>query len=162
MIEILRQMILGVTAAAIFSSVMLQFTQKSALQEIIKLAAGMVMILALLTPLSRISMPSFSGWMAEVKGSVAAQTGRAQEHNEQIAHSSIAGAVSGYIRDQAEALDMKCSVHTGLSEGEDGTMYISSVKVKGQAFTAEQREKLSALIERDCGVPRAQISFAEE
>lgn len=154
-------MILSVTAAAIFSAVMLQFTQKSALQEIVKLAAGMVMILALLTPLSRLRLPSLTAWFSQARQSVDAQTARAQAQNEQIAQSSMADAVSRYIREQAETLGAVCRVQTTLETAEDETLQIASVTVKG-TLTEEQQRALTDCIAQDCGVSRQQIRFTEE
>lgn len=162
MIAVLREMILGVTAAAIFSAVMLQLADKSALQEVVRLAAGMVLILALLTPLSRLTAPHFSGWFAQSRQQVTQQTAQAQARNEALARSNIAGAVSKYLTEQAESMAIPCKISTTLAQGADGTVEIAGITVRGQDIGQAQRAALTALITENCGVAAEQVTFVEE
>ncbi|WP_087066016.1 stage III sporulation protein AF [Intestinibacillus massiliensis] len=161
MIEMVRQMIVSVTAAAVFSTVMLLIVQKSALHEVIRLATGMLMILALLLPLSRLTLPSFSRAFAAERAQAERQTEEAKQKNEQIAYSSIGGAVSQYIEKQAGELGIKCTVRTEMEQGTDGTWVIGRVRIRGKGLTGVQRQQLAALVEKECGVPPARQDLVE-
>ena len=162
MIEILRQMILGVTAAAILSAVLLEFTQQSALREVVRLAAGMALILALLTPLSRLHMPSLTGWLDGARQQVARQTEQAQAQNDAIAQTSVGGAVSDYLAGQAAERGIDCTMRVSFAEDGDGTLRIGGVEARAcAALTPVQREALSGLIEEACGLTREQITITE-
>ncbi len=161
MIEILRQMVLGVTAAAIFSAVMMQFSHKSAISEIIRLGTGMVLILALLTPLTHLSLPSFSGWLAQAHGTVERQTEQAQMRNTEIAHSSIANAVGGYLTEQARKEGITCSVRAAMAVGGDGTAELSDIEVRGK-LTAPERTTVADIVTKNCGIAREHITFTED
>lgn len=162
MIELVRQMIISVTAAAVFSTVMLMIVQKSALHEVIRLATGMLMILALLLPLSRLSFPSFNGMFSREKLRTEQQVKQAQQKNQNIARSSFGGAVSNYIEKKAADLGIHCSVKTTLTQDEAGTLEIAGIHVQSDKLTATQRSQLSALIEQECGVPPEKQELVED
>ncbi|NCB28744.1 MAG: hypothetical protein EOM63_03140 [Clostridia bacterium] len=161
MIEILRQMVLGVTAAAIFSAAMMQFSHKSAISEIVRLGTGMVLILALLTPLTHLSLPSFSGWFAQAHDAVERQTEQAQVRNTEIAHSGIASAVGGFLTDEARKEGIACIVRASMATGADGTAELSDIEVRGK-LTVPERTAMTELVTKNCGVAREHIIFMED
>ncbi len=161
MIEILRQMVLGVTAAAIFSAAMMQFSHKSAISEIVRLGAGMVLILALLTPLTHLTLPSFSGWFAQAYDVVERQTAQAQARNTEITHSGIASAVGGFLTEQARKEGLVCTVRASMATGQDGTAELSDIEVRGK-LTAQERTAVTELVTKNCGVAREHITFTED
>lgn len=160
MIETVRQMIVSVTAAAIFSTVMLLLVQKSALHEVIRLATGMLMILALLLPLTRLSLPSFR--LDFHSGATARQVAQAQKQNEEITRSSIGGAISRYLEEQANALGIACTVRAEMTQDEQGTLVIDRVRVHCGKLTGAQRAQLADLIEEACGIPPAGQEVTED
>lgn len=162
MIELVRQMIVSVTAAAIFSTVMLMIVQKSALHEVIRLATGMLMIMALLLPLSRLSLPTFDGALEKVQSQTGQQVEEAQQKNQEIASSSIGGAVSKYIEEKASEMGIRCTVRTTLKEDDAGTLEISRIQVSSSGMTSAQRSQISELIEQECGVPPERQELVED
>ncbi|MGE4548793.1 MAG: hypothetical protein AB7C89_04460 [Intestinibacillus sp.] len=162
MIELVRQMIVSVTAAAIFSTVMLMIVQKSALHEVIRLATGMLMILALLLPLSRLSLPTFGGALEKIRSQTGQQVTEAQQKNQEIANSSFGGAVSKYIEEKAAAMGIACTVRTTVAEDDAGTLGISRIQVSSSELTSAQRSQISELIERECGVPPERQELVED
>lgn len=161
MIEILRQMIVSVTAAAIFSTIMLMVVQKSALHEVIRLATGMLMILALLLPLSRASFSHPLDSLAQHSNKMQQNIRQAQEKNATITKSTFGSAISKYIEDTAAQMGVDCTVQTTLTEDNTGTLIIDHIYVQGESITAEQRSSLSTLLERECGIPSEKQEIIE-
>ena len=73
MIEVFRQMLVGVTAAAILAGVSLQFVKEGPLHEAVRVAAGLMLTLALLLPLSRLpgARMAFSEAVSGLQGAAA-------------------------------------------------------------------------------------------
>lgn len=157
MMEILRQVIVGVSAAAIFSAVLLTLVRDSALQEIVRLATGMLMIIALLTPISKLPRLSLSHMLTPSSAGIQAQQ-QALE-NQALAQSSFRGAISRYLTEKAQEYGIHCAIDTMLMQQEDGTMEIDYITVRMHDLQQADRAQLETLITQSCGISTEQIVF---
>lgn len=149
MIAILRQMILSITAAAIFGSVMLTLVRKSAIQEIVRLATGMLMILALLQPLQVLRIPSFGVKMP--------QDTEIQQQNTTLSFTAIEQATAQVIEQQAAAQGILCKAEVTMSMQAE-VPQVQCIRISG---TGIPQEKLREIVKACC--PNAfKIEFVEE
>lgn len=159
MIHILRQIIISVTVAAIFSAVMLAFIKDGALKEIIRLITGMLMILALFTPLTSLKLPhvtnAFSG--PNIQG----VSSKAAEKNETLQKNTVGNAISDYMQAQAKKLGLRCSITTQISKDKNNQLTVDSIHVNYDKNTAtnDVLKKLSQQIEDECGISKEKQNF---
>lgn len=159
MIHILRQIIISVTVAAIFSGVMLSFVKDGALRETIRLATGMLMILALLSPMTAFRLPNVRDAFA--KNTVEYSTKKAVKDNEALEASTVGGAISKYMQDQAKSLGIRCSILTQVSKDNQNRLVIDSICINYDKGSVEgdALEKLSKKIVEECGIPKEKQIF---
>ncbi len=146
MIVILRQMLFGITTAALFSAVMLALVRKSALQEVIRLVTGMLMIAALLGPLSGLQMPSIWGWATAWM----AQESAVQQQNEGRMWTSFAAAIAQIIEEQAAQAGILCQATVTMAQAEEAVS-VGAVEVVSGVLSAENRKALQEIVTRYCG-----------
>lgn len=156
----IRELVVGVSAAAILGSVALTLVQTGALREIVRLAAGLTMLLALLTPLSTLRLPSGSGWLRQQISATQNSTEPAQAQHQALAMSSMARAAAGYIEQQAQALGVDCTAVVTLGQDARGTLTLDAVTVTCRAG-AQSLEAVRQMIENECGIPQERQIYVE-
>ncbi len=145
MIEVFRQMLVGVTAAAILAGVSLQFVKEGPLHEAVRVAAGLMLTLALLLPFSRLPGARVSG----LQGAAA----RAAAENQRIAASSVGNAVAIYIEDRAAEMGVKCTAAVCMGGDENGQLETKSVTLYIEGATEEERSAVCQMVAQECGIP---------
>lgn len=159
MIEILRQVIVGVSAAAIFSAVLLTLVRDSALQEIVRLATGMLMIIALLTPISKLPRLSLPNIFTPSSANLQAQQQALVQENQALAQTSFRGAISRYLTEKAQEYGIHCAIDTMLAQQADGTMEIDYITVRIHDLQQADKAQIETLITQSCGISIEQIVF---
>ena len=149
-----REWLLALTVCAALCGIVLAVTPEGAVREIVKFCASLVMLLCLLRPLGA---AQFS-----VKESFAAY-GQARAEQEELYRaerdnallSGIAERSGAYIEDTAGelGLSVRACVRPAMR---DGNCTLQSVILYGS-----ENEALSALIERDLGIPRTRQEWRE-
>ena len=141
MIEVFRQMLVGVTAAAILAGVSLQFVKEGPLHEAVRVAAGLMLTLALLL--------AFSEAVSGLQGAAA----RAAAENQRIAASSVGNAVAIYIEDRAAEMGVKCTAAVCMGGDENGQLETKSVTLYIEGATEEERSAVCQMVAQECGIP---------
>ena len=151
MIEVFRQMLVGVTAAAILAGVSLQFVKEGPLHEAVRVAAGLMLTLALLLPFSRLpgARMAFSEAVSGLQGAAA----RAAAENQRIAASSVGNAVAIYIEDRAADMGVKCTAAVCMGGDENGQLETKSVTLYIEGATEEERSAVCQMVAQECGIP---------
>lgn len=147
MIAVLRQMILSVTAAALFGSVLISLTEGRAQQEIVRIAVGLMVVLALRNPLRTVRMPEpgvlFSGQEEyRNEGENAYYEAVLEEFAEQT---------ESWLEQRAEELGIECSVNIS-AEQEDGVVSITRAEVSAEGLSESEKSELVDEIAEQCGI----------
>ena len=158
MIGMLRQIILCVTAASLFGSIVLSLTEQKGQREIIRVAIGMMLVLALATPLRSVRFPDFSslldGWSPETQSYRAENTYQAQVLEE------FETEVEAYLEQCAEENGVSCSAEV-IAEQDGSSVCVRSAKLSfSDDVTAAQREEIGAMAAQELGITEQEIMLA--
>lgn len=147
----IREYILGIVAAAILCSIVLQLTKnKSANGTIIKTACGIVMTICIFSPLLQFKLDAFSlqDLNAFEKGEqyITEGYGTSMERIRQV----IKQRSEAYILQEASYYD--CALNISVTISDDDSPKPVGVSVQGNVSPAI-KQKLQSIIERDLGIP---------
>lgn len=151
MIEVFRQMLTGVAAAAILAGVCLQFVREGPLREVVRVAAGLMLTLALLLPLTR--LPGVERTVSGAIDGLRSAVATASFENQRVAASSVGNAVAIYIQDRAEEMGVSCTAVVDMDGGADGQLETKSVVLYLPGATEEERNAVCQMVAQECGVP---------
>ena len=68
MIALFRQLILSITAAALFGAVMLTMTEQKSQRSVLQLAVGLLLLLAIINPLRHLKLPEIFSLPSGIAG----------------------------------------------------------------------------------------------
>lgn len=151
MTELFRQLLTNVAAAAIIAGISLQFVKEGPLHEILRVAAGVMMTLALLLPLSR--LPAAGLFVTSAFREVESAAAQAAEENQRIAASSAGNAVAIYIQDRAREMGVKCTAAVHMDGDENGRLVTESVTLYIEGASDEERRAVCEMVSQECGIP---------
>ncbi|MDY3618512.1 hypothetical protein [Agathobaculum sp.] len=149
MMELFRMILLRVTLAGAAASVALAVSKDSALREIVRVAAGLLMALALLQPLAQVRLPPVSEWFQK-DGISAAEV---QRENSQTAMSAVGAAIADVLEQRAAKTGIDCTVRVDMATDADGVLQADHVTVYYKKSDASRLEELQQLLTEECGVP---------
>lgn len=149
MAELFRQLLVNVAAAAVLAGVSLRFVREGPLHEVTRVAAGLMMTLALLVPLSRFPAAGITGVFREAESAAA----QAAAENQRIAASSVGNAVAVYIEDRAKEMGVKCTAAVHMDGDENGRLVTESVTLYIEGATEEERRAVCEMVAQECGIP---------
>ena len=143
MTELFQTILLRITVAGVASAVALRVAGGGALREIVKMAAGLLMLLALLQPLS------WEGWTGTSQEEIDAIGAR----NAQTTMSTVAATIARSLEQRAEQEGFDCSVEVTMENDADGILQIGRVTVYYGGSDAVRLGELQTLLTEECGVP---------
>ena len=148
MMEGLRQWLLGIVLTAFAAGLARQLAPEGREQAAVRLAGGLLMILAILGPLGswnweELALPAGSFRQATTEQMADYETARTTALGTIIAEKTAA-----YIWDKAEELGLSCTVEVTVAAGENGIPLPDTVIITGPYDPG-----LSALIEKEVGIP---------
>ncbi len=158
----LREWILGITCAALLAALLAAFLPKrGGVRQAGHLAAGLLLMLAAVQPLSGLDFESLAATLAELRVS---QSGRSEElatQSDEILKQIIESETEAYILDKANGLGIQCQVEVTYAADEDGSPYPVRVRVAGN-LSEDQKEQLSQVLESELGLPAPRQEFTQE
>lgn len=158
MIATLRQMILCVTAASLFGSIVLSLTEQKAQQEIVRIAVGMMLVLALITPIRAIRLPDF-GWLKQFSDTQNTETDAEAVYTQTVLEEFETEA-EAYLEQLTEKQGIPCTF-TITAGMEDGTVFIRSAEIFfSQEVTEKQRQQVREITIQELGIPESEIALA--
>ena len=119
MTELFQTILMRVTLAGVASAVALRMVGGGALREIIKAAAGLLMLLALLQPLSGLRTAAWDGWGVPSQEDIAA----IQEQNTQTTMSTVAASIAEMVEQRTQKEGFDCTVDVTMAN--DCLLYTS-------------------------------------
>lgn len=161
MTELLRQWIIGVTCAAIAAALMQALTPKGGAGKAGQLAAGLLLLLAAVKPLTGISLTDAAEGLEALSLRQEERAAELTEENRQLMKALIEGETETYILDKARELEITCTAAAFCQAEEDGGYRLEQVVISG-AMTAEQKQTLFQCLEGELGLQGEQIRWEQE
>ena len=143
MTELLQTILLRVTIAGAMSAMALKLAGGGVLKEVVRTAAGLLMLLALLQPLAGLHVLSWN-WQGSVSQS---DIDEMQARNMQTTMSTVAASIAKAVQQRAEEAGIPCTVNV------DGLLQVDKVTVYYDSTSANRLSELQSLLTKECGVP---------
>ncbi len=161
MMGLVRQWLLGVTAAALVLALAEALAPEGGAKKVCRLAGGLALLLAAVGPVMGILDGSaitraVDGW----KNRAQSYALELEEQRDQFYLTVIEEETAAYVMDKAREFGFECAAEVTWSYDEDGVPCPWEVTARG-AWTEQQRGSLEALLEEELGVP-AQRQYYEE
>lgn len=153
MSELLSQWVRTIAAAALISGVAMAITPKGKVQRILKAVCGVLIVIAIIYPLTDENSEEISMNLSEHRTSADEILKGVEESNMNLSRSIIEEELEEYILDKAvEMGELGLSADVGSKWHEDGYWYPYQVELLGDCQLAN-RNKISIIIETDLGIP---------
>ena len=146
MTELLQTILLRVTIAGAVSAMALKLAGGGALKEVVRTAAGLLMLLALLQPLAGLHVLSWN-WQGSVSQS---DIDEMQARNMQTTMST---SIAKAMQQRAEEAGIPCTVNVEMANDADGLLQVDKVTVYYDSTAANRLSELQSLLTKECGVP---------
>ena len=144
--ELLHTILLRVTLAGAASAAALRMAGSGAMRETVRLAAGLLMLAALLQPLGSLRL---AGWGA----SAAPDTQTIRETNMQTAMSAVASSIAKALESRAAAEGYDFRFTVTMATDESGILQVDRVTVRCGAGDIAHIREIQELVTKECGVP---------
>ena len=144
MTELLQTILLRVTIAGAVSAMALKLAGGGALKEVVRTAAGLLMLLALLQPLAGLHLLSWN-WQSDLD--------EMQARNMQTTMSTVAASIAKAVQQRAEEAGIPCTVNVEMANDADGLLQVDKVTVYYDSTAANRLSELQSLLTKECGVP---------
>ena len=157
----LRAWVLGVAAAAILAAMAQSLMPEGPVKGVGKLTCGLVLLAAVLRPLSLFDPAAGQRWLEDYFQQVEQlESGLEQDRQEQM-KAVIEEKAAAYILDKAAELGIRCTVRVECEPDGDGLNVPVRIRFFGVSGGPE-REKLSALAAEELNIPPAEQYFIQE
>ena len=158
MMDAIRSWLLSVTCAALLLALAGALMPKGLAQKVGKLTGGLVLFLAVVSPVAQVSDLDLAGWIGTCRAEAAMAAGQLEETDQELLESIIAEETAAYIERKASELGADCQALVVCQRSESGLPVPSGVTVLGE-LTEEQRAQLSRLIAADLAIPAERPRF---
>ncbi len=156
--SLFRTYLMGVVAAAMAVALAQALTPDGTVKKIGRLVGGIVLMLAIVKPLTGLSAGEaplpVADWLVP-------PVHEEENEGEVLLKELIAQQTGAYIEDKGHALGVNCTAQVTVAEGEGGWPHPWSVEIVG-SWTGEGRVTLEKTIEEDLAIPAERQSFQEE
>lgn len=155
MSEVLRSWLLSLTGAALLSAFALALTPEGRARSAVKLLCGVVMAIALLSPLRDFDFDTYAVSLASYRDAAAEASAKLNETNDRLSRTIIETESAAYIWDKARAVGLAPEeVTVGAKWGDALCWYPFETTIYAPSDAAA-RERLSEIIEAELGIPKA-------
>jgi len=152
--------LLRVTLAGIVSAAALRLAGEGAQREIVRLAAGLLMLLALLQPIAEFRRAGGDGLRLPQDVSDVS-IGEMEEQNMRTVMSTVAASIAESLEKRAKKEGLDCDMIVVMENDENGILQIGHVTVYYHASDAARLDELRALVTQECGVSEERQELIE-
>ena len=146
----IRQYIIGVVAAALLCGISTALVhEKTALGSSVKFITGLLMVLAVVQPWTRISLDFFGDWQESVSADASDIVSYGKESAMEAYRAGIKEQLESYIQDEANALGAELSVQITLMEGD---VPVPSRVVLSGDISPSGKQTITALLTERLGI----------
>lgn len=146
MSELFRTILLRVTISGLVAAAALSVVRDGAMREIVRLAAGLLMLLALLQPLG-------GGLRRAAVEQTVPDRAQIERQNTQTAMSAIGSSIANSLAKRAAALGLSCTFSVEMETDADGILQIARVTVYAGEDDRARLPEVQQMIADECGVP---------
>lgn len=150
MIELLRQMILSVTAASLFGAVVLAMVPDGAMKEVLRMGTGLLLIVSLVLPLQRYTPHTIGDFLPRLER----QTARSQDTTDLIRQEILREVVveaAQNIEQMAQSRQLSCKAQVMAQIQEDNQVVIQRVCLQ-RAAQADDFSAFKQTLARQLGI----------
>ena len=161
MMGLVRQWLLGVTAAALVLALAEALAPEGGAKRVCRLAGGLALLLAAAGPVTgALKGGALTGTLEGWRERTRAVERELEERNDRFYLAIIEEETAAYVMDKARELGIDCEAEVTYGYDEEGVPCPWEIAARGR-WTQEQREELSRLLEEELGVP-ARRQYYEE
>ena len=154
MADALHSWIVSIISTAIFCAVAISITPKGRVSSATKLLCGLVMMFAILTPLTHIDFSGYSKMLTKYSDRAAELTESADEYEDKLNRAFIEDKCAAYILDKANSYSAQLnSVSVSAEWSVDGYWYPVSADIMYNC-TDELKSAVSSSIEAELGITK--------
>lgn len=161
MTELFRSVILGVTVAALFGGIAMTLVHTGTMKEVVRLAAGVMVILSLLMPLSQVRLRLPTDWIHASTQPIDRQVEQATTQSREWRAQASAREIGAYLTRRASGEGITCNIEVQASIQDDGVVLLDGATIRG-TLSAAEREQVYRLLETECGIPRERQAYVED
>lgn len=154
MMEFLRTWLLGITGAAILSALAEALMPEGGVKQVGKLACGLLMLSAVLTPLEGVDVTAFS-----VPLEYDQEQQVLREESEERMKTIIEERLNAYSMDKAKELGVDARIRVECRREEDGTILPCRVVLEPEE--GQDCRTLKNQLSADLGIPEEQVEVRE-
>lgn len=147
----LRSYLLSVCAVSLLSSVLPVLLPQGRIRQVIKLSAGVLVMLAVISPIMQLDTERLARSLAMLRMQTEQMQNGIEVGNREILAELIKEDCEAYILDKAEQLGLDLEIEIVMRE-EGDYPYPVAVTLHGEAAAAE-RSYMERVIEQDIGIP---------
>lgn len=155
MSEILNQWVKNLCVAAIITGIAMTLTPKGRVRDVLRLVCGLAMVMALISPLTRLDMDGYAISLARYREEYQQYYDQTQEKSDRLVRSVIEQECATYILDKAQLVGLRVTSAevTAKWGDEEKVWYPYEVYIEFEGDIS-QTSGLADTIEADLGVPR--------
>ena len=125
MLDFLRTWMIGVTSAALIAGILSAITPDGTVKKVSRLAAGMLMAVAVLRPIKEISLEDISDFKIQYEAELNDYKNTVGAADEKFMNIIIADRTASYILERARQLDINCTVTVTTKKDAQGRIPLS-------------------------------------
>lgn len=142
MIDLLRQIILSVTAASLFGAVVLAIVPEGAMKEVLRMGTGLILIVSLVIPMQKYAPQRFRDFLPRIE---AAQTEDSTQLFQQEMIREIEAETADYAEQLAQQSGISCQAQVSAQIQTDNQVVITQISLKqeGDADLSQLQQTLA-------------------
>ncbi|MEG0777491.1 MAG: stage III sporulation protein AF [Oscillospiraceae bacterium] len=154
MTELFGEWIRAIAGAALIASVAISLTPSGKTKNVLRLICGVVLIIAMISPVIKPNMPAISMDMAKYRQNADELLKKAEESTNNLSRSIIEQESEAYILDKAQSMGIAInSVCVTAKWGDEGYWYPNEIEIVSNISPGE-KNRLSNSIEAELGVSK--------
>jgi len=151
MIDLLRQIILSVTAASLFGAVVLAIVPEGAMKEVLRMGTGLILIVSLIIPMQKYAPQRFRDLFPKIETT---QTEDRTQLFQQEMIREIETETADYVEQLAQQSGISCQAQVSAQIQTNNQVVITQISLKqeGDADLSQLRQTLAQQlgISADC------------
>lgn len=157
MIALVREWLLGITAAAILAALAEHMMPAGGVKQVGKLVCGLMLVAAVLRPLGSVDVTGFAMPTAYDTQYIQALKADSDSRMKTI----IEEELSAYSTDKAAQMGVPCRIRVVCALGEEGVFLPVSARLTGTAAQT-QWDQIAQFLQTELGLDSAALTFSGE
>jgi|LSQX01.2.fsa_nt_gb hypothetical protein len=150
----IKDWIIGITAASILVSAVIAITPKGAPKRSVRLVGGLILFIVIIDPLKKMDLSDLAFYSMQYRADYEKYEEKLIFQNSSMIETIIEDKTRTYILQKAELLGVKCDVEVSAKKREDGYPYPDKIVFYVmEECDSELIEQLSYVVSSELGVP---------